>query len=102
MKTDFDNLSLDELLTLRKQVNESLEKQKDNVIDEILEKMANIGITISDLQAAQTPEKPASTAKPKYRNPANHDQVWSGRGKPPVWMRTHLDAGGDKEDFLID
>ena len=42
-----------------------------------------------------------SKVAPKYRNPANPAETWSGRGKHPKWM-THAMAGGKKpEDFLI-
>ncbi len=38
---------------------------------------------------------------PKYRNPANKNETWTGRGKPPVWMAGELKKGKKKEDFLI-
>lgn len=39
---------------------------------------------------------------PKYRNPANPAETWSGRGKHPRWMANLIAAGGKKiEDFLI-
>lgn len=34
-----------------------------------------------------------------YRNPGNHDETWSGRGRPPRWVVDHVAAGGDKEDL---
>ncbi|HDS1218761.1 H-NS histone family protein [Stenotrophomonas sp. TWI143] len=39
---------------------------------------------------------------PKYRNPANPKETWTGRGKQPRWM-AELTAKGSKkpEDFLI-
>lgn len=38
---------------------------------------------------------------PKYRNPSNTKEVWTGRGKQPRWLAA-LVAGGKKvEDFLI-
>lgn len=38
---------------------------------------------------------------PKYANPADKSQTWSGRGVPPKWMKKLTDAGASKEDFLI-
>ncbi len=38
---------------------------------------------------------------PKFRNPNNPDQTWSGRGRAPGWMVAHLEAGGQKDDFAI-
>jgi len=38
---------------------------------------------------------------PKYRNPSNADETWSGRGKPPRWMSALLSEGKSKDEFLI-
>jgi|HubBroStandDraft_1064217.scaffolds.fasta_scaffold146065_2 DNA-binding protein H-NS len=37
----------------------------------------------------------------KYRNPKNADEVWSGRGRIPLWLGAQIKAGKDREDFLI-
>jgi DNA-binding protein H-NS len=36
----------------------------------------------------------------KYRNPKNADEVWSGRGRMPLWLGAEIKAGKDREDFL--
>jgi len=38
---------------------------------------------------------------PKYRNPANAKETWTGRGKHPRWMAELLGKGKKVEDFLI-
>ena len=38
---------------------------------------------------------------PKYRNPANPDETWSGRGKQPRWVAAALRAGHQLEELLI-
>ncbi len=40
-------------------------------------------------------------AKAKYRNPADHAQTWSGRGKRPRWFNAALAAGKKEKDLLI-
>jgi DNA-binding protein H-NS len=37
----------------------------------------------------------------KYRNPKNADEVWSGRGRMPVWLGAEIKAGKAREDFLV-
>jgi DNA-binding protein H-NS len=37
----------------------------------------------------------------KYRNPKNADEVWSGRGRMPLWLGAEIKAGKDREKFLI-
>ncbi|MCA1789327.1 MAG: H-NS histone family protein [Thioalkalivibrio sp.] len=31
----------------------------------------------------------------RYRNPENAEQSWSGRGRKPAWVKSHLDGGGE-------
>ncbi|KEZ95353.1 DNA-binding protein, partial [Xanthomonas vasicola pv. vasculorum NCPPB 895] len=38
---------------------------------------------------------------PKYRNPANTQETWTGRGKQPRWLAELTAAGKKVEDFLI-
>ncbi|QCO66929.1 H-NS histone family protein [Luteimonas yindakuii] len=57
-------------------------------------------------KAAGTGRKSAAGRKlgkvaPKYRNPANKDETWTGRGKHPRWMAAELANGKKVEDFLI-
>jgi len=55
--------------------------------------------------AARGPAKKSSQkgvkVEPKYRNPANAEQTWAGRGMPPKWMSAELAKGRKLEDFLI-
>lgn len=39
--------------------------------------------------------------KPKYRNPADPSQTWSGRGKRPRWFHAALSSGKKEKDLLI-
>ncbi|KRG42060.1 DNA-binding protein [Stenotrophomonas pictorum JCM 9942] len=50
--------------------------------------------------AAKTGRKLPKVA-PKYRNPANAEQTWTGRGKQPRWLAEYTGQGRKVEDFLI-
>lgn len=50
---------------------------------------------------AAAPRKAAKKVAPKYRNPANPKETWSGRGKQPRWMAALTAKGKKPEDFLI-
>lgn len=39
--------------------------------------------------------------KPKYRNPIDPAQTWTGRGKRPRWYSAALAAGKKEKDLLI-
>jgi len=66
------------------------------------------GRTLATSQKSKVTKKrsvsPLSGKKvpPKYRNPANRAEVWSGRGLRPVWLATAMKKRGAKlEQFLI-
>lgn len=42
-----------------------------------------------------------SKVAPKYRNPANEKETWSGRGRQPRWLAALTGAGHKLEDYLI-
>ena len=39
--------------------------------------------------------------KPKYRNPIDPSQTWTGRGKRPRWYQAALASGKKEKDLLI-
>jgi DNA-binding protein H-NS len=51
--------------------------------------------------AAKTAKATRSKAKPKYRSPDNAKLVWAGRGRPPAWVKSWVDAGKKIDDLLI-
>lgn len=38
---------------------------------------------------------------PKYRNPANAKETWTGRGKQPRWLAAETAKGRKLDEFLI-
>ncbi|CAA9317346.1 MAG: hypothetical protein AVDCRST_MAG71-1078 [uncultured Lysobacter sp.] len=53
----------------------------------------------------KAPSKKAgkSTGKvaPKYRNPDNPAETWTGRGKQPRWLAAHTAGGRELAEFVI-
>ena len=52
-------------------------------------------------KAAGTGKKAGAKVPPKYRNPANEKETWTGRGRPPRWLAGELATGRKLEEFLI-
>lgn len=94
-------------------------------IAEIKAKMVAYGITLEDLggkakaargrkpkagkasgkaaKPAKATAKPAKARKPvavKYRN-SETGETWTGRGKPPTWLKAQEVAGRKREGFLV-
>lgn len=72
---------------------------------------AQYGYTIEELYGEQPPapvarKKPAARRKPskvapKYRDPDNKRNTWSGRGRMPRWLAQKTKHGRSVTDFLI-
>lgn len=45
--------------------------------------------------------KGGSRVLPKYANPSNPKQTWSGRGKRPKWFVDLVSSGKDPESFKV-
>ena len=100
---------------LQKQAAQIKAKEFHKTVAEIREKMAAFGITIKDIQsptktkiksaASGKSAKPAgkkmagATVAAKYQGPEG--QSWTGRGLTPRWLKTLIDSGRAKEEFLI-
>ena len=38
---------------------------------------------------------------PKYKNPANESETWTGRGRQPIWVRDFIMSGGSLDQVTI-
>lgn len=66
------------------------------------------GVAPTRGRAAKVTKAPAKKAvrklgkvAPKYRNPANPKETWTGRGKQPRWLAALTTKGKKVEEFLI-
>jgi DNA-binding protein H-NS len=75
------------------------QKEIDQVIAEIREKMKTYGLSARDLGAAE-PRARRSKRAAKYRGP--NGELWSGgRGRKPAWVLKLLEQGKSIDDFKI-
>lgn len=52
-------------------------------------------------KASTKPARKLGKVAPKYRNPANSKETWSGRGKQPRWLAALVAKGKKPDEFLI-
>ena len=98
---NFESMSTDELWTLRNKVTEMLAAR---IADEktILEKrLSQLTQRLTVRPQGQPGRRPYPRVLPKYRNPDQPSETWSGRGKQPRWLTAQLRSGKRIEDFLI-
>lgn len=103
--TNIENLSLVELQALIKNAQSALEEKqagmRKEVIAQIKELAASIGVTVEITDEKKTRKSVSSSVSAKYTNPANPAETWTGRGKAPIWIKTLMNQGHNKDDFLI-
>jgi DNA-binding protein H-NS len=102
---------------LEKKEKALLAKTNDKVLTKIVAMIKDAGLTADDVVKALGSTKPAKAkaaraagakksslagkkVAPKYRNPANHEQTWTGRGVAPAWIQA-LKTEGKLDSALI-
>jgi DNA-binding protein H-NS len=100
---DLDALSLDELKKLRKDVETAIrnyeDRKKKAALAELEAKAAEFGFSLSDLTGGASRTRKVNP--PKFRNPEDATQTWSGRGRQPDWFKELVSAGTNPDDLLI-
>jgi len=106
-----------QLATLQKKEAAARDAKKEKALAKIIQLAKDNGVTAADIaqafkQGSSPRKRKGSTGKsigasgarakvaPKYRNPANAEQTWTGRGKSPLWIAA-LRAEGRLEEALI-
>lgn len=105
MAIDLTEMSLDELVALEKDIQKAkvaLEKRRLADARKALEEAAKeFGMTVEEVMSARAAPKSGQKSAPKYANPANPTQTWTGRGRQPAWYRAAIEAGTDPKDLAI-
>ncbi len=101
---DIDALSLKELKDLRAQVDRAInsfeDRRKREAVARLEAEARELGFTLQDLVDAANSKKRAPAA-PKYANPENPSDTWSGRGRKPRWFTEAVAAGRSPEDMAV-
>lgn len=91
-----NNSSYKELLAQREALEAQIEAARKQEVNDVLAKIRGLvqdyGLTAEDVF---TTRRASPAVAPKYRNPETGD-TWTGRGKPPTWIRDK-----DRTQFAI-
>ena len=106
---DLNAMSLSELKSLEKKVAKAIakfeEREKKKALAELKEHAKKLGFSLNELTGgavkSKAPKKPTQKAAPKYANPADPSQTWTGRGRRPAWVISALEAGKSLDDMAI-
>ena len=67
----------------------------------IADMAATSGFAVSELFGGKAVRKSAGKVAPKYANPKDPTQTWTGRGRKPLWMVAELKKGKKQESFAL-
>jgi len=99
---NLDNLSFEELERLKGGIDKTIEQKKQLELLELREQIDQLieqsPFTLEEVLDARKIRKPVP---PKYRNPNDPSQTWTGRGRRPRWVEEFLDNDGDMADLEI-
>lgn len=105
MSINLDDLSLKELKDLQAKVSRAIatfeDRKKKQALAELGEKAREMGFSLAELTGAVAKVRKRAPAVPKYANPADKSDTWSGRGRKPRWFDAALKAGKSPEDLAI-
>jgi DNA-binding protein H-NS len=94
---NYASMSVNELWEIHEKISKLLEAK-------ILAEKKMLERRLNSLQPAKTDRKahrPYPPVVPKFANPSDPSQVWSGRGKRPQWVNEKLASSLTLEDLSI-
>jgi len=102
MAFNLNKMSIAELKKLISDAQMALAK-KQEVADKVRKLALDNGLNISELVAAEKTKakKPRGKVAPKYKNPENGSETWTGRGRQPRWVASALEGGKTLDELLI-
>lgn len=108
MAINLDSLTPAELQALIKSAEAQMQSARKTHIQEVRSKIDGLlkttGLTIDEVyprRGAHGGNAPRAAVVPKYRNPENPAQTWSGRGKRPLWFSEALKKRGVTADSML-
>ncbi len=103
MNFDLNAMSRKELLKLKRDVEKAIraaeQKEKLEALKAAERAAAEYGFSLSELSGVVKTR--GSKAAPKYRNPDNPSQTWTGRGRKPAWFLRAVERGVDISELEI-
>jgi DNA-binding protein H-NS len=98
--SQLQKMSYKDMLALKTRIEGAIRDKEATERIEIRNKMEQLarqaGFSVSELFG--NGRRKGGKVAPKYRNPKNPDQTWTGRGRRPRWI---AEVGGDLKRFLI-
>ncbi len=107
MSIDFSRMSTDDLKLLIANAESAIKKiqreKRSEVVQQMRQLASTIGVSI-DIVAESGGKRasgPRTKTPPKFQNPADPSQTWTGRGPKPKWFKKAITSGKNPDALLI-
>ncbi|WP_108813785.1 H-NS histone family protein [Loktanella sp. Alg231-35] len=112
MKPDLRSMTRKELEKLKANVEKALERlaarDKKAALAAAEKAAAAHGFSLSEItggvtapKARKTKKSPKTASAPKYKNPADPNQTWTGKGRQPTWFKDAVTSGTSPDAMEI-
>jgi DNA-binding protein H-NS len=99
---NLEKMSLKQLLELEAQVQSAIATTRERERAKVKKAMAELaekrGFKLQEIMGGRGKGKMSA---PKYANPEDSSQTWTGRGRKPNWLVAKLKKGANMADFAI-
>lgn len=99
---NLEALSVEALQQLKIDIDRTIERKQVGALIELRDQVDALvdasPFTLEEVLSATKPRKPVA---PKYQNPDDASQQWTGRGRKPHWVEAYLASGGTLEAITI-
>lgn len=106
-KIDLDGMSVDEMWMLHERIAQVLSVRLTSEKRELEKRLAQLRrenemhSVSAEASGVSRERRKYPRVYPKYRNPNDPSETWSGRGKQPRWLVAALKTGHKIEEFMI-
>ena len=105
MDVNLKEMSRKELEKLRRDVDKAIENVASRELKMAQEAAARAaaeyGYSLNDVVAVAPKRSSGTKSAPKFRNPDDANQTWTGKGRQPDWYKTAVANGVDPESMAI-
>ena len=100
MHDRYKDIPFDELRMQQLEIAAAIAQRRSERLEALRQEIATLGFTAEDLYPRPA-RKGNGKGKKLYRDPDNPQNTWGGRGRPAKWLQEYIDAGRNKDEFLV-
>lgn len=107
MAINLNEMGRKELTALQREIEKLLrnlhKKEKKEALLAAQKAAADFGFSLEELTSKRTSTQAAKSSSfaPKYANPDDSTQTWTGKGRQPNWFKAAISSGKSAKDLEI-